>query len=163
MAFCVGMAPDVEDPSSFFFLIRKLIRIQWLQIKLHIIQKQNCLRNPESCKSELNSNPFQPFHVPNLVSECDMSFASSPRWVWHKGAPRFGEQWLRTVFLFFWSQEDQWNDMDVSENGGFPPKSAILVGFSIINHPCWGTPIFGNTHICCHKKKTSTSFLHLNI
>ena len=26
-------------------------------------------------------------------------------------------------------------------------KSSILIGFSIINHPFWGTPIFGNTHI----------------
>ena len=24
---------------------------------------------------------------------------------------------------------------------GFPPKSFILIGFSIINHPFWGTPI----------------------
>ena len=35
--------------------------------------------------------------------------------------------------------------------GGFPtkipPKSSILIGFSIINHPFWGTPMFGNTHI----------------
>ena len=31
--------------------------------------------------------------------------------------------------------------------GGFPPKSSILIGFSIINHPFWGTPIFGNTHV----------------
>ena len=28
-----------------------------------------------------------------------------------------------------------------------PPKSSILIGFSIINHPLWGTPIFGNTHM----------------
>ena len=35
--------------------------------------------------------------------------------------------------------------MDVSENSG-TPKSSILVGFSIINHPFWGTTIFGNTH-----------------
>ena len=27
------------------------------------------------------------------------------------------------------------------------PKSFILVGFSLINHPFWGTPIFGNLHI----------------
>ena len=27
------------------------------------------------------------------------------------------------------------------------PKSSILIGFSIINHPFWGNPIFGNTHI----------------
>ena len=37
--------------------------------------------------------------------------------------------------------------MDVSENSGFPPKSSIFIGFSIINHPFWGTTIFGNTHI----------------
>ena len=36
--------------------------------------------------------------------------------------------------------------MDVSENSG-TPKSSSLIGFSIINHPFWGTPIFGNTHI----------------
>ena len=28
-----------------------------------------------------------------------------------------------------------------------PPKSSILRGFSIINHPFWGTPIFGNIHL----------------
>ena len=39
----------------------------------------------------------------------------------------------------------------VSKNSG-TPKSSILIGFSIINRPFWGTPIFGNTHIsttCC--------------
>ena len=36
--------------------------------------------------------------------------------------------------------------MGVSKNRG-TPKSSILIGFSIINHPFWGTPIFGNTHI----------------
>ena len=36
--------------------------------------------------------------------------------------------------------------LGVSENRG-TPKSSILIGFSIINHPFWGTFIFGNTHI----------------
>ena len=27
------------------------------------------------------------------------------------------------------------------------PKSSILIGCSILNHPFWGTPIFGNTHM----------------
>ena len=36
--------------------------------------------------------------------------------------------------------------MDVSKNSG-TPESSILIGFSIINHPFWGTPIFGNTHM----------------
>ena len=34
--------------------------------------------------------------------------------------------------------------MGVSENAA---KSSILIGISIINHPFWGTPIFGNTQI----------------
>ena len=37
-------------------------------------------------------------------------------------------------------------DMGVSKNRG-TPKSSISIGFSIINHPFWGTPIFGNTHM----------------
>ena len=36
--------------------------------------------------------------------------------------------------------------LDVSENSG-TPKSSMLLGFSIINHPFWGTPIFGNIHL----------------
>ena len=36
--------------------------------------------------------------------------------------------------------------MGVSENGG-TPQSSIFIGFSITNHPFWGTPIFGNPHI----------------
>ncbi len=38
------------------------------------------------------------------------------------------------------------NDMGVSKNRD-TPKSSILRGFSIINYPFWGTPIFGNTHM----------------
>ena len=34
--------------------------------------------------------------------------------------------------------------MNVSENSG-TPKSSILIGFSIINHPFWGAIFFGNT------------------
>ncbi len=40
--------------------------------------------------------------------------------------------------------------LGVSKNRG-TSKSSILIGFSIINHPFWGTPIFGNTKLlmCC--------------
>ena len=38
------------------------------------------------------------------------------------------------------------NHMGVSENGG-TPKSSNLIGISITNHPFWGTPILGNTHM----------------
>ena len=40
----------------------------------------------------------------------------------------------------------QLQDMGVSKNNG-TPKSSILIGFSIVNHPFWDTPIFGNTHM----------------
>ena len=39
-----------------------------------------------------------------------------------------------------------WFHMGVSKNRG-TSKSSILIGFSIINHPFWGTPIFGNPHM----------------
>ena len=35
--------------------------------------------------------------------------------------------------------------MEVSWNGG-TPKSSIFVGFCIVKHPCWGTPIYGKSH-----------------
>ena len=41
---------------------------------------------------------------------------------------------------------DLCKQMDVSENSG-TRKSSILIGFSIINHRFWGTPIFGNTQM----------------
>ncbi len=40
-----------------------------------------------------------------------------------------------------------WVYLGVSQNRGGPPKSSILIGFSLINHPFWGTTIFGNTHL----------------
>ena len=36
--------------------------------------------------------------------------------------------------------------MGVSKNRG-TPKSSIIIGFSILNHPFWGTTIFGNTQL----------------
>ena len=36
--------------------------------------------------------------------------------------------------------------MDVSGDNG-TPKSSILIGFSIINHPFWSTTILGTTHV----------------
>ena len=30
------------------------------------------------------------------------------------------------------------------------PKSSTLIGFSLINHPFWGTPIYGNPHVLLH-------------
>ena len=48
--------------------------------------------------------------------------------------------------LMNWQSGLEASYMGVSENSG-TPKSSILRGFSIINHPFWGIPIFGKTHI----------------
>ena len=53
------------------------------------------------------------------------------------------------VFDIF-HQSCDYDDMGVSKNRG-TPKSSILIGFSIINHPFWGTSIFGNTHMFIFK------------
>ena len=57
--------------------------------------------------------------------------------------------------------------MGVSENSD-TPKSSNLIGFSIINHPFWGTTILGNTQMVRisdgrassrqHRLKNQTSF-----
>ena len=45
--------------------------------------------------------------------------------------------------------QEIWYYIGVSKNNG-TPKSSILIGFSSINHPFWGNPIFGNTHMYFH-------------
>ena len=43
-------------------------------------------------------------------------------------------------------------EMGVSENTGTPKSSIlILIEFSIINHPFWGIPIFGNTQMVAER------------
>ena len=75
--------------------------------------------------------------------------------------------WRKSTIFFVWFGRIQLKQplktgcfrfqvhMDVSENSG-TPKSSILRGFSIINHPFWGTPMFGNIHILIRWKRTST-------
>ena len=43
--------------------------------------------------------------------------------------------------------------MDVSENSGFPPKSSILIGFSIIFTIHFGVPLFLDLKIMTKKPK----------
>ncbi len=50
------------------------------------------------------------------------------------------------LIICFLGNVIQIHRVGASKNRG-TPKSSILIGFSIINHPFWGTPIFGNTHV----------------
>ena len=64
--------------------------------------------------------------------------------------------WIKNIIKHhFWANTHHDSYMGNSEKSG-TSKSSILIGFSIINHPIWGTPIFGNIHIfpisnTCHK------------
>ena len=97
---------------------------------------------------------------------------NEPRFLRQKNAEKSGERvatvsWFRKLrgFGFFVSKVStvdfrggrasggvKWNEsvlfvyMGVSKNNG-TTKSSILIRFSIINHPFWGTPIFGNAHM----------------
>ena len=44
------------------------------------------------------------------------------------------------------SSSEKKGDETSKRNGG-TPKSSIVIGFSIINHPFLGTPIYGNPHM----------------
>ena len=44
-------------------------------------------------------------------------------------------------------QQSSWTNMRVFWNGG-TPKWSILMIFSIVNHPFWGTTTYGNPHMC---------------
>ena len=70
-------------------------------------------------------------------------------------------RWWTNSKLIFWRTFPQLNTL-VSQDpalhlkmgGSWNPKSSILIGFSIINHPISGTPIFGNIQLAI--------FLHSN-
>ena len=55
-----------------------------------------------------------------------------------------GKNWKTQMFQHY---------LGVSKNMGKPSKSSILIGFgTIISHPFWDTPIFGNIHLVSTKQ-----------
>ena len=92
----------------------------------------------------------------------DVSHTTTPlnKAPWHRNISMQNVRWYYQHVTYILNQIDFNNDytkyidqhtrhcssMGVSENSG-TPKSSILIGFSIINHPFWGISIFGNTHI----------------
>ena len=58
------------------------------------------------------------------------------------------EVWARSyqIQVPSMSPEKERLDLGVSKNR-VPPQSSILIGFSITNHPFWGTSIVGSIHL----------------
>ena len=71
------------------------------------------------------------------IISCDL-------WIW-SNLMTWCSRWLQTEGTSDWwkvmHNYKQSIYMGVSKNRG-TPKSSILIGFSIINHPFWGIPIF---------------------
>ena len=53
---------------------------------------------------------------------------------------------MKSSRLYTWAAASRAAHMEVSIHGG-TPESSMLMGFSLINHPFWGTPIDGNPHM----------------
>ena len=88
-----------------------------------------------------------------------MSFEEYPRsrqrWWWSTAGGSFSGG--AAAFVDVKKQE-----MGVSKNRG-TPKSSILLGFSLIHNPFWGTPIFGNIQIKqIGKKWRHITWCHMN-
>ena len=60
--------------------------------------------------------------------------------------PFFNQQYLIGKITIYKVSSNQWR-WEENHMGRGTPKSSILIGFAIVNHTFWGTPIFGNTHI----------------
>ena len=118
------------------------------------IQKKRLLQAYFSPLLCLCANP-DPFKTPGLFSSsctsanASKAFGSSrnlPRCVVVEATPSSRSQCLSGFLSLGCPFSIFEMHMDVSKNRG-TSKSSILIGFSLINHPFWGTPIFGNIHI----------------
>ena len=70
--------------------------------------------------------------------------------------PLVGDSFEKGVPLVTQSQPCSFQ-FHITPYGGFQkgsPKSSILIGFSLVNHPFWGTSIYGNPHIAPDAEKT---------
>ena len=111
--------------------------------------------------SDLYSPVFSGENLTKIAEVCSsLSTSERSHWVWmlrdgvHPNPPMTPRKpWWGTAVKV----STKWLvNICVSKNRG-TPKSSILVGFSIINHPFWGTPIFGNTHML-HNVSLEASF-----
>ncbi len=85
------------------------------------------------------AQPRQPIYVRQLlVVALRVDFFSAGTAVaQHLGCVCFAEA-IKSKIIYSY--------MKIKKNNG-TPKSSILIGFSIINHPFWAIPIFGNIHL----------------
>ena len=73
------------------------------------------------------------FSAKNFFKVPVLRFSARLLSIQKKNIPTKSKRKIKCIYIYLY--------MDVSENSG-TPKSSILIGFSIINNPFWGTPIW---------------------
>ena len=98
------------------------------------------------------------------IHQCTSTSKKNTRTRWFKPPwPNFylwSLGWSPTSNLWVWVTKSR--KKTLSPKWGFPkigvpPNHPILIGFFIINHPFWGSPIFGNLQICWASKEKNNS------
>ncbi len=112
--------------SAISFLSPKFGRRIVTVVIIHFKPLSKHGRTPGTCRTE----------PPPMVSHWVRRFDWWKSWFRLRGG--YSEPWLQLY--------QQFSYVGVSKNNG-TPKSSILIGFSIVNHPFWGTSIYGNTHV----------------
>ena len=115
-------------------------------------------------KKSVANHPFihfpwiEPSSHPNLESKLQSS-----GWFKHCGLSMIMSRWgviraprFRLKVANHSSVDPLKKYLGVSINGG-TPKSSILIAFSLINHPFWGTTIYGNPHLPKEYRSLQTS------
>ena len=160
----------MREKIGFFFQLRRQIRLDtsiykyiriyiynimiyilsyiWLRqyrrvyiLKKYTVPKKMPLGGNSSSRIPRSCNANHCFHdgIVQLVPG-DMTCASGTFTTLHR-AELVVCQWLERLVSINKSGHRMFPKIMV------PPISSILIGFSIINHPFWGAPIFGNTDI----------------
>ena len=70
--------------------------------------------------------------------------------------------WISCIYIYIYIHIYMYIYMVVSWNGG-TPKSSSLIGVSIINHPFWGTPIYGTIHIYTYTYTYTYVYIYMYI
>ena len=165
---CSGLRWLISRESTGLHKIR-VGDVSWLRYAVSEICMHGCFWPASFCGVKHRCGIFDEFSEPKDVrNQSSQKMSTVSILVLNMDSFRFCMVGISiTVYLLLtnvWSNFTNisgWNfQMDVSENNG-TPKSSILIGFSIINHPFWGTPIFGNTQIALILPKPPCSLLRL--
>ena len=137
---------DVLVPRRVYRSYRYIHHIQWWDINIDSALFCTWKSHYSTYQVEQGPNPlfFPGLYPPWKKTACSWKLlvgkeGSSLR----DGVP--GQKWFFQESLWEYFRHNSRQHTGGSENSG-TPKSSILMGFSIINHPFWGTSFFGNTH-----------------